>query len=65
VVNQSGNLTSLLFQNYTSQWAKSSKKQSEGMRFFLIRHSCYQKYTPTNSFFGDFAHWVISKFKLI
>jgi len=22
-----------------------------------IRHSKYQKYTPTDCFFGDFAHW--------
>jgi len=31
------------------------KKQSEGVRFLLIRHS--QIYTPTDCFFGDFAHW--------
>jgi len=29
-----------------------SKKQSEGVRF------CCQKYTPTDCFFDDFAHWV-------
>jgi len=47
------------------QWAKSpKKKQSEGVRFFLIRHSKYSvilsNYTPTDCFFGDFAHWVYS-----
>jgi len=31
-----------------------AKKQSEGVRFLLIRH---QKYTPTDCFFGDFAYW--------
>jgi len=29
----------------------------------LIRHSKYsvQKYTPADSFFGDFAHWVYTQ----
>jgi len=32
----------------------------------LIRHSKYsQKYTPTNYFFGDFAHWVNFSIKKI
>jgi len=31
----------------TTQWAKSPKKQSEGVRF-----------TPSDCFFGDFAYWV-------
>jgi len=39
-------------------WAKLPKKQSEGVRFLLILHSC-QKYTPTNCFFGNFAHLVV------
>jgi len=38
------------------------KKQSEGVRFWLIRHSKYSamlsKVCPTDCFFGDFAHWV-------
>jgi len=33
---------------------KITKKQSEGVRFLLIWHS--KKYTPTDCFFGDFAH---------
>jgi len=31
-----------------TQWAKSPKKQSVGV---------YQKGTPSDCFFGDFAHW--------
>jgi len=41
--------------------AKSPKKtQSEGVRFLLIRHTVpyCQKYTPSDCFFVDFAHWV-------
>jgi len=41
--------------------AKSPKKQSEEVRFLLILHSKYSvmlsKYTRTDCFFGDFAHW--------
>jgi len=39
-----------------SQWAKSPKKQSEGVYFILSA-----ELTKTHSFrllFGDFAHWV-------
>jgi len=35
-----------------SQWAKSPKKQFEGVRF-----CSFEKYTPTDCFFGDFAYW--------
>jgi len=42
-----------------SQWAKSAKKMSEGVRFNLALKIC-QKYTPTDCFFGDFAHRVIA-----
>jgi len=39
----------------------AKKKQSEVV-FLLTRHSKYsanQKYTPTDCFFGNFAHWLI------
>jgi len=45
-----------------TQWAKSPKKQSEGIRFCYFGTEntvpCCQN-TPTDCFFGDFAHWVI------
>jgi len=44
-----------------TQWAKSPKEQSEGVRFLLIQQSkcsaILSKYTLTGCFFGDFAHW--------
>jgi len=46
--------------NMDSQWAKSSKKQSEEVHFvnsaLKIQGMC-QKYTPTDCFFGDFAYF--------
>jgi len=45
---------------HITQWAKSPKKQSEGMCFckFDTQNTLpyCQKYTPTDGFFGDFAH---------
>jgi len=45
---------------YTTQWAKSPKKQFEGVRFFKFgtQNTCCRKHTPTDCFFGDVAHWV-------
>jgi len=43
---------------------KIAKKQSEGVPVFVnsaLKIQCYivsQKYTSTDRFFGDFAHWV-------
>jgi len=43
-------------------WAKSLKKQSAGVRFCKFGTEnimpYYQKYTPTDCFFYDFADWV-------
>jgi len=44
-----------------NRWANLPQKQSEGVRFLLIgTHTVpyCQKHTPTDCFFGDFAHWV-------
>jgi len=45
--------------DHCTLWAKSPKRQYEGVRFCKIRHSKYSvvKNTPTDCFFGDFAHW--------
>jgi len=37
--------------------AKSPKKQSEGVRFLLIRHLKYSAIS-TDCLFGDFDHWI-------
>jgi len=45
----------------STQSAKSPKKQSERVRFCFGTQntvSYCQKYTHTDCFFGDFAHWV-------
>jgi len=42
---------------------KIVKKQSEGARFWLIRHSKYSaivKNTLPQIAFGDFAYWVLT-----
>jgi len=36
---------------------QNRQKQSEGVRFFVI--SALLKYTLTDCFFGDFAHWAL------
>jgi len=44
---------------HISQWAKSPKKKSKGVRFLLIRHSKYSAVLSKmhlDCFFGDFAH---------
>jgi len=52
----------MIFKKYTSQWAKSPKQQSEGVRFVnsVLKMLCCKKYTPADCFFGDFAHWNIN-----
>jgi len=61
VILKSFNCKYVLYKLLVHKNNKFAEKQSEGVRFLLIRHSEYsviycQKCTPTDCFFGDFTH---------
>jgi len=48
------------FSMISTQWAKSPKEQSEGVRFFVNSALKIQRHiVKKDCFFSDFAHWEV------